>query len=181
MSRLVEDLLLLARGDDAGAQTKRGSVDVGAVAAQAVHDVQMAHPQRYITCSTASDLIVNGDEDQLLRVLRNLVGNAAVHTDPASSISVTGSRSDSSVVLQVSDGGPGLSPEEASHVFERFWRADKARTRVRGGSGLGMSIVAQIVAAHGGQVYFDSSVAQGSTVTVVLPAAPVSPWAAPTS
>lgn len=180
MSRLVEDLLLLARGDDAGASTTRAPVDLGAIASQAVHDVQMAHPHRHITCSLASHLIVSGDEDQLLRVLRNLVGNAAVHTDPASPISVTGNGTDASVVLQISDGGPGLAPEEASHVFERFWRADKARTRVRGGSGLGMSIVAQIVAAHGGQVYFDSSVAQGSTVTVVLPAAPTSPWAAPT-
>ena len=73
--------------------------------------------------------------------------------------------------IQVVDGGPGLPPDEAAHVFERFWRADKARTRARGGSGLGLSIVAAIVAAHGGSVRFDSTVESGSTVTVWLPAA----------
>ena len=70
------------------------------------------------------------------------------------------------------DAGPGLPPEEAAHVFERFWRADKARSRTKGGSGLGMAIVAQIVQTHGGTVRFDSSVQAGTTVTVLLPARP---------
>ena len=74
-------------------------------------------------------------------------------------------------MITVVDGGPGLPPEQAAHVFERFWRADKARTRARGGTGLGMSIVAAIVRAHGGSVRFDSTVEGGSTVTVWLPAA----------
>jgi two-component system OmpR family sensor kinase len=73
------------------------------------------------------------------------------------------------VAIQVVDAGPGLPPDEAAHVFERFWRADKARTRARGGSGLGLAIVATIVAAHGGTVRFDSSVEAGTTVTVWLP------------
>ena len=79
------------------------------------------------------------------------------------------------MIIQVIDGGPGLPPEEAAHVFERFWRADKARTRARGGSGLGLSIVASIVRAHGGSVRFDSTVEHGSTVTVWLPTAEVMP------
>jgi len=73
-------------------------------------------------------------------------------------------------VAEVSDSGPGLPPEQAAHVFERFWRADKARSRAKGGSGLGMAIVAQIVQAHGGTVRFDSSVERGTTVTVTVPA-----------
>jgi two-component system OmpR family sensor kinase len=110
----------------------------------------------------------------LLRVVRNLITNAAVHTRPGPAIRVRAFRDDSvgpGVVIQIVDGGPGLPPEEAAHVFERFWRADKARTRARGGSGLGLSIVAAIVSAHGGSVHFDSSVEAGSTVTVWLPAA----------
>jgi two-component system OmpR family sensor kinase len=75
------------------------------------------------------------------------------------------------VLIAVVDGGPGLPPEQAAHVFERFWRADKARTRARGGSGLGLSIVDTIVRRHGGDVDFRSSVEAGSTVTVRLPAA----------
>ena len=76
------------------------------------------------------------------------------------------------MALRVIDTGPGLPPEEAAHVFERFWRADKARSRAKGGSGLGMAIVAQIVPAHGGHVQFDSTVAGGTTVTVTLPLQP---------
>jgi two-component system OmpR family sensor kinase len=75
------------------------------------------------------------------------------------------------VLIQVIDSGPGLPPDEAARVFERFWRADKARSRAHGGTGLGLSIVAAIVMAHRGSVYFDSSVEHGSTVTVRLPAA----------
>jgi two-component system, OmpR family, sensor kinase len=83
--------------------------------------------------------------------------------------------------LRVDDAGPGLPPDEAAQVFDRFWRADKARTRARGGSGLGMSIVRSIVEAHGGTVRFDSSVRSGSTVTVRLPSSPAqAAWRAAT-
>jgi two-component system OmpR family sensor kinase len=82
---------------------------------------------------------------------------------------VAATRESGSLVIRISDSGPGLPPEEAAHVFERFWRADKARTRARGGSGLGLAIVASIVQAHGGTVAFDSTVEGGSTVTVHLP------------
>jgi two-component system OmpR family sensor kinase len=107
----------------------------------------------------------------LVRVVRNLVTNAAVHTRPERPIRVASHADDSGVTIQVADGGPGLPPDEAAHVFERFWRADKARTRARGGSGLGLSIVASIVRSHGGTVRFDSTVEGGSTVTVWLPGA----------
>jgi two-component system OmpR family sensor kinase len=173
MSRLVEDLLLLARGDDVDNDTplERNAIDVSALVSDVVAGVQAAHPEREVGTAVDSGLTVWGDHDQVLRVLRNLATNAAVHTDPAGAIRIEAHREGANVVLQVVDAGPGLPPHEAEHVFERFWRADKARTRVRGGSGLGMSIVAQIVHAHGGQVYFDSSVQTGSTVTVVLPGA----------
>ena len=128
-----------------------------------------AHPDRVIETSVDPGLTLWGDHNQILRVLRNLATNAAVHTDAAGSIAIEGRRQGSDVVLRVIDHGPGLAPADAQHVFERFWRADKARTRVRGGSGLGMAIVDQIVASHGGQVHFDSSVEEGTTVTVTVP------------
>ena len=105
-------------------------------------------------------------------MLRNLIANAALHTAPGGPIHVSGRLEGYDVVLRVADSGPGLPPEEAQHVFERFWRADKARTRARGGSGLGLAIVASIVQAHGGTVDFESSVESGSTVTVRLPVNP---------
>jgi two-component system OmpR family sensor kinase len=114
-----------------------------------------------------------GDRNQLLQVVTNILTNAAVHATAPVPIKVTASREGDRVVVRVADGGPGLPPEQAAQVFDRFWRADAARTRVRGGSGLGLSIVRALVADHGGEVRFDSAVATGTTVTVSLPAAPV--------
>lgn len=170
MSRLVDDLLTLARSDQGG-QLRRESVNVGQLLEDALDGVRAAYPQRSITSSASPDLTVTGDRDELLRVVRNLITNAAVHTRGDGSISVTAARETDAVVLRVLDPGPGLEPEQAKHVFERFWRADKARSRVSGGSGLGLAIVASIVAAHNGTVRFDSTVEQGSTVTVRLPLA----------
>ena len=170
MSRLVEDLLLLARGDQGGAP-QRELIDIAELVDDAASSARAAFPDRQIQVDDTPGYHVVGDRDQLVRAVRNLITNAAVHTPPTSPIRVRGFASGAGVAIQVVDGGPGLPAEEAAHVFERFWRADKARTRARGGSGLGLSIVASIAQAHGGSVRFDSSVEAGSTVTVWLPAA----------
>jgi two-component system, OmpR family, sensor kinase len=172
MSRLVEDLLLLARSDQ-GSVPHIEPIDIHDLIADAVEGVQAAHPDRRIDVVVDPDVQLSGDYDQLLRVLRNLMTNAAVHTAPAGPIRVRAYRDGGDSVIRVDDSGPGLRPEEAAQVFDRFWRADKARTRARGGTGLGMSIVRSIVEAHGGSVRFDSAVATGSTVTVRLPPRPV--------
>ncbi len=173
MSRLVEDLLTLARGETNGAERplRQELIDVAEVIDDAVSSSRAAFPGRQLDVRVAGDLHVIGDPDQLLRVVRNLITNSAIHTLPERPIGVHGFADPSGVTIQVLDGGPGLAPDEAAHVFERFWRADKARTRARGGSGLGLSIVATIVRAHGGTVRFESSVDTGSTVTVTLPGA----------
>jgi two-component system, OmpR family, sensor kinase len=167
MSRLVEDLLLLARSDR-GAPLQYEAVDVGELVDDAVEGARIAHPERQIEAAVVP-VTVLGDRDQLRRVLVNLLTNAAVHTAPEGAIQVRAWREGAEALLQVRDAGPGLPAEEAAHVFERFWRADRARTRARGGSGLGLSIVSAIVAAHGGTVSFESSVEAGSAVTVRLP------------
>jgi two-component system OmpR family sensor kinase len=169
MSRLVEDLLLLARSDQ-GAPPELEAVDVGELIEDAVEGARAAYPQRRIDAEAPVALTVQADRDQLLRVLRNLITNAAVHTSDRGLIRVSGQFEGDELVLRVADAGPGLPADEAPHVFERFWRADKARTRARGGSGLGLAIVASIVQAHRGTVRFDSTVERGSTVTVRLPA-----------
>jgi two-component system OmpR family sensor kinase len=149
-------------------------------AASAVHS---AHPDREFQIGRSGGLEVIGDRDQLLRVLINLATNAAIHTPPSAPIRLeafgTGAATGPLVGLRVIDTGPGLPPDEAAHVFERFWRADKARSRTKGGSGLGMAIVAQIVQQHGGTVRFDSSVQGGTMVTVLLPARPQPPQQRP--
>jgi two-component system OmpR family sensor kinase len=169
MSRLVDDLLTLARGD-IGAPIEAVPVDIAELMDDAVDGVRAAHPRRFIDVAAQNGLVVYGDHDQLLRAIRNLVTNAAVHTAPNGPIWVTANSTGEHIVIQVRDAGPGLPPEQAAHVFERFWRSDSSRARSSGGSGLGLAIVASIVQAHGGGIRFDSSVAGGSTVTISLPA-----------
>ena len=168
MSRLVEDLLMLARGDQ-GSIPRIELVDVADLLDDAVSGTRAANPHRSITLEPTPSYHVLGDPDQLVRVVRNLLTNAVVHTPAHSAIRVHTFVDGPGIAIQVIDRGPGLPPEEAAHVFERFWRADKARTRARGGSGLGLSIVAAIVQAHQGATHFESTVAGGSTVTVWLP------------
>jgi two-component system OmpR family sensor kinase len=180
MSRLVEDLLVLARGDqDSPMQHER--VDVDAVMSEAASAAMSAHPDRQISMVRSGGAAVVGDRDQLLRLLLNLLTNAAIHTKPDGPIRLEAIQGRTpagpAIALKVIDAGPGLPADEAAHVFERFWRADKARSRAKGGSGLGMAIVAQIVQSHGGVVEFQSSVEAGTTVTVTLPMAAASPAA----
>ncbi len=107
-------------------------------------------------------------------MVTNLVGNALAHTAPGTRVDVRVQRRDGDVLLEVGDDGPGMAPEVAARVFERFYRADSSRTRTgpaTTGSGLGLSIAAAIVAAHGGSVDVDSTEGRGSRFVVRLPAA----------
>jgi two-component system OmpR family sensor kinase len=168
MSRLVEDLLMLARRDHE-AVPRQELIDVAELIDDAVSGARAAFPDRQIELEAVPRYHVVGDPDQLVRVIRNVITNAVVHTTPGPPIRVRAVLDGPGIAIQVIDSGPGLPPDEAAHVFERFWRADKARTRVRGGSGLGLAIVASIAEAHGGAAHFESTVAGGSTVTVWLP------------
>jgi two-component system OmpR family sensor kinase len=117
--------------------------------------------------------IVRGDPDALRRILDNLLGNVRAHTPPGTSATVTITAETEHVRLEVSDEGPGLPPELASHVFERFSRGDASRSRDAGGSGLGLAIVAALAEALGGTVAVANIPGSGACFTVILPAAPV--------
>ncbi|MGV9709177.1 HAMP domain-containing sensor histidine kinase [Gordonia sp. NPDC003424] len=177
MGLLVEDLLMLARLD-AHRPVESAPVDVLALAADAVLGARAAAPQRDIEIvigDSDEPPMVSGDAPRLLQVLRNLINNAVAHTPDDASITVgitldqSGGRDD--VVLTVTDTGQGLTPDEASHVFERFYRGDSSRSRgdKGGGSGLGLSIVAALVDAHNGTVGVDSVPGEGATFWVRLP------------
>ena len=113
--------------------------------------------------------VVLGDEDRLRQVVANIVGNALVHTPDGTAIDVRVDVVGSDARLAVTDHGPGMPPDVAAKVTQRFYRADPARVRHRGGSGLGLSIADAAVVAHGGTIAVDSAVGRGTTVTVALP------------
>lgn len=174
MGGLVGDLLTLA-DLDANRPLERTPVDLLALARDAVGDAharEAGQPvARAIELEVSGDgaMVVVGDEARLRQVMANLVGNALTHTPPGTPVTVRLRPGEDEVAFDVVDEGPGLPAEAASRVFERFYRTDNSRTRSSGGSGLGLSIVAALVAAHGGHVGVESTPGRGATFTVVLP------------
>jgi two-component system, OmpR family, sensor kinase len=171
MGVLVEDLLLLARLDQQR-PLERVPVELMTLATEAVSDLHDLHPERpvrLVTDQRVEPPVVIGDENRLRQVLGNLLANAVTHTPAGTPIKVTLLTEGPYAVLAVSDEGPGMRPEDTARVFERFFRADPSRVRSSGGSGLGLSIVAALVAAHGGHVQVESTLGQGTTFTVRIP------------
>ncbi|ORX06774.1 sensor histidine kinase [Mycolicibacillus trivialis] len=168
MTRLVEDLLLLARLDS-GRPLQREPVDLSRLAVDAVRDAHVAGPDHEWNLDLpAEPVVVFGDEARLRQVLTNLLGNARVHTDPGTVVTTRLFTEPTRAVLQVSDDGPGIPAALQSEVFERFARGDTSRSRRGGSTGLGLAIVSAIVRAHGGSIAVTS--APGRTrFTVALP------------
>jgi two-component system, OmpR family, sensor kinase len=172
MGVLVEDLLLLARLDQ-GRPLEREQVDLARIVEDAVDSARAVEPDRPIDLELHGPTSVIGDEGRLRQAVDNLLDNARVHTPASSRVRVTlGSDADSdasSVLLSVADEGPGLTSDVATRAFERFYRGDPSRSRSMGGAGLGLSIVAAIVEAHGGTVTVRSEEGAGATFEVRLP------------
>ena len=182
MGLLVEDLLLLARLDQQR-PLARQPVDLLMLAADAVHDARLLAPARDVDLlvQAGAAFLVIGDEARLRQVIGNLMNNALTHTPDGTPIQVSISsgvldpRVDNqtpAVLLDVIDHGPGMAQEQASRIFERFYRADQARTRGTGGSGLGLAIVDALVTAQGGVASVSTTEGQGATFRIALPLAP---------
>jgi len=169
MSLLLDDLLLLARLDAAETPLRPDQVDLVEIAVAAADGFQAGRPDHPFTLEVEPpSLPMVGDPMRLRQVLDNLLTNAAVHTDPGTPVWLRVRSEAGWAVVDVADGGPGISPENQAKVFDRFYRVDNSRTRHSGGTGLGLSVVHSLVTAHGGAVTLQSR--PGTTVfTVRLP------------
>jgi two-component system, OmpR family, sensor kinase len=172
MGVLVEDLLLLAQVD-AGRPLDRQPVDLSSIAAETVLAARSLPHGHSLTMRAAPDpVIVSADSARLRQVIDNLVSNALQHTPPGTLVAVAVDSTPGHGQLTVADNGPGLTAEQASRVFERFYRTDDARSRARGGTGLGLSIAAALVEAHRGTITVNTRPqGQGVIFRVRLPLA----------
>jgi two-component system OmpR family sensor kinase len=168
MQSLVEDLLLLARLDE-GRPLARDAVDLAAVVDDSVSAIRVIDPSRaFDQRAPAAGVEVIGDGVALRQIVDNLLANVVAHTPPGTHTEVALTVEGTDAVLTVTDDGPGMSDEHRARAFDRFWRAEQARSRP-GGSGLGLAIVAELVRAHGGSIDLQSSPGAGCTVIVRLP------------
>jgi len=171
LSRLVDDLLNLARADAGHVKLQVLEFYFNDLLAECCRGLQSLAAARQIelTYHSAGDVPFHGDEELLRRLVINLLDNAIRYTPAGGKVKATIEAEEAGVRLRVSDTGVGISPEAAPHVFERFYRSDKSRTRTGGGFGLGLSIVKWIAESHHGAVDLDSRPSAGSTFTVTLP------------
>lgn len=174
MGVLVGDLLQLARLDE-GQSLDTKPVDLAALAVDAVADAHISAPawhwQAYLPedPTKAANLIVDGDEMKLRQVIANLLANAKQHTPQGTQVCVkVGQASEKTIFLEVADNGPGIAPELGDKIFDRFARADSARTPGES-SGLGLAIVKAIVQAHGGKIRLLETAGGGATFRIELP------------
>jgi two-component system OmpR family sensor kinase len=168
MGVLVDDLLLLARLDE-GRPLEHAAVDLGAVAHDAVMAARALEPDRMVTLDVDGSVEVWGDRGRLRQVVDNLLANVRSHTPAGTRADVHVLVEGTTAVLEVADHGPGLPNGDAASVFERFYRADPSRARDSGGSGLGLSIVAAIAAAHGGTATAGAREGGGAVFRIALP------------
>jgi len=177
MTSLVADLLLLSRLDERH-DLEIDDIDMCDLIADAVQDAAVTAPEHHFVVDLPDQPIwARGDRVRLHQLLANLLGNARVHTPPGTTVTTTlRSRANGgvpSIEIAVGDDGPGIPADVQPHLFDRFVRADKARSREMGSTGLGLAIVRSIVEAHNGTVSVESS--PGRTVFMVrLPATPPS-------
>ncbi|MFG2949966.1 sensor histidine kinase [Streptomyces adustus] len=173
LQRVIDDLQDLAAADAGTLRLHREPVRADELLDQVAAAHRVAADAAGVTLHTEAGtaLWLDADPVRIRQVLGNLVSNALRHTPADGRVTLAARRADDAVVLTVTDTGTGIAPEDLPHVFERFWRAEKSRSRRTGGSGLGLSIVRQMTVAHGGSAEATSEPGQGAVFTLRLPSA----------
>ncbi len=174
LSRLAERLLFLCREDAGLVPMSRELVRLDAVVEDVAEHMRVVAEEKGVRLE--ADRVVpchvKGDEDQLRRLLFNLLDNAIKFTPAGGTVAIETACVDAKVRIVVTDSGIGIPPEHLPHVFKRFYRVDPARGREVGGAGLGLAIARSIAEAHGGSIEMESTVGEGTRVILTLPAAP---------
>ncbi|EFH84046.1 HAMP domain-containing sensor histidine kinase [Ktedonobacter racemifer] len=173
LGELIRDLLVLARADEGQASFEHEPVRLDLLAQGAVATMEHLAQERavHLSVQAREQVQVMGDEARLIQVVLNLVENALVYTNPGGNVTVETGIEQERAILRVRDTGIGIAHEHLPHVFERFYRTDKARSRAAGGTGLGLSIVEWIIHTHGGTIDVQSQPEQGSLFSISLPLA----------
>jgi signal transduction histidine kinase len=167
-------MLTLAQADAGESSFKREPIDLGVIAEDTVRQMRLLAEPRSISLdiATRDRVEVSGDETRLRELVTILLDNAIKYSDDAASVHVDLNREGAKAVLRVVDSGRGIPAQALPRIFDRFYRADKARSRLMGGAGLGLAIAKWIAEAHGGTIGIESGAERGTTVTVELPAQP---------
>jgi two-component system OmpR family sensor kinase len=170
MARIVDDLLTLSQFDDGAPALVRKPLDFADLV------IEVCEQQRNQAKAKGVELELNktvpimmqGDSSRLRQMVRNLLDNAIKYTPAGGKVSIELAQSNGNFAFRVSDSGIGIPSSDLPHIFDRFYRVDKARTREEGGSGLGLSIVKRVVESHGGKIKVTSEVGTGTVLTVVM-------------
>lgn len=171
MSRIVENLLAISRLDAGEVKMDKARLDLGQLAASTADQMRLLAEEKSILLrsTVATEIFVEGDRSRLQQVMVNLIDNAIKYTSQGGRVEIDVCKSGNSAIFEVSDNGAGIAAHAIPHVFERFYRADKARSRNSGGAGLGLAIVKAICAAHGAEIKISSEEGRGSRFSVELP------------
>jgi signal transduction histidine kinase len=168
MGRLIGDLLLLGQAESSEL-LRRAPLAIADLIVEVAEQARVQASDRTIEVAPLQPITLNADRDRLKQVIWNLVENALRYTPSGGAIRLSAVQEADQAVIAVSDEGPGIDPEHLPHLFERFYRVDRARSRATGGAGLGLAIVQHLVKAHGGSVAVQSQPGQGTTFTLRLP------------
>jgi two-component system sensor histidine kinase BaeS len=171
LGALIEDVEALAEAERPGVLMRHEPVDLGAAARErlAAHAAAFADAGIELRDELAREAVVVGDPARLTQVLDNLLTNALRYTDRGGAVTVAVGNDGDGVTVDVSDTGIGIAAEDLPHVFDRFWRADRSRSRATGGSGVGLAVVQRLIAAHGGRIEVDSQAGRGTSFHIWLP------------